>query len=306
MQACLQVDPEMPLRNDDRDWIRGEITAAIAALKPRGWHKALSLLREWSVLGVTAMLIVALLALAAGAFYQATTRVKEEATFRTHTEDRLTGIEGNVASIKAALEGMKLEQIGSSPANPESITEAKNILKVATSNKTKIDPSIVKDVAIKFVEASQEAPAAWNAVMAFLEYRSFLNEGSLPPLPKHTGITRYGIEWPKGHAHPELSHYGDAPPSQAAILEKIGEGLNKSAPVGDAYLLLEGAELGLDNFHAKNVIFRNVHIIYHGEPVQLENVYFVNCTFEITRQPNGVEFAKKVLEPTALTNFAVG
>jgi hypothetical protein len=46
-----------------------------------------------------------------------------------------------------------------------------------------------------------------------------------------------------------------------------------------------GTERGfvLDGFYLENVVFENAHIIYHGSPVVLQNVRFVNCTFDVQR-----------------------
>jgi hypothetical protein len=59
----------MAIRKEDWPAINQAISDAISPLKPRGWRKALFLLREWGVLGTVATLTVALLALAgAGCF----------------------------------------------------------------------------------------------------------------------------------------------------------------------------------------------------------------------------------------------
>jgi hypothetical protein len=306
----LPIEENMPVREDQKEFIRGEIERQMIELadsfRPHGWTKVTHFLREWGLTGTAVIVPLTLLGLTLGALYQSWGHVKEETEFRTHTNDRLGDIDASLKIIRSQLDGMSLKRIASNPLTAQTITEAKDILVGAASNKIQIDQNVVKDVGRKFVEASEKDPAAWNAAMMFLEYRSVLNGSFLPLLRKHTGTTTYQAEAPPGHTVPNVSHYGDAPPSQAAILEKIGTELNKNAPVGDAFLLLQDGDVELDNYHAKNIIFRNIHIMYRGGPVQLENVYFVNCTFEIVRQPSGVEFAEKVLEPTPSTDFAVG
>jgi hypothetical protein len=63
--------------------------------------------------------------------------------------------------------------------------------------------------------------------------------------------------------------------------------------------VLEGAVSGvtqdLDNIGWTDVIFVNMHIIYRGGPVILQNVRFVNCTFDFTSDQHGVEFAEYVV-----------
>lgn len=71
-----------------------------------------------------------------------------------------------------------------------------------------------------------------------------------------------------------------------------------------AYFLLEldtRVTLVLDDTRLKNVIIMNSKVKYLGGPAQLENVYFVNCTFEIVRQPTGQLFASAVLSKAATT-----
>ncbi|MEO8338873.1 MAG: hypothetical protein ABI604_04035 [Nitrospirota bacterium] len=59
----------------------------------------------------------------------------------------------------------------------------------------------------------------------------------------------------------------------------------------------------------KNIIFKDIKIAYEGGRVEMENVYFVNCSFEVTRRPNGQNFASSVVthelfEPVLLGGLA--
>ena len=85
------------LNNTDLKQIDARINAAttllgeriardIALLRPRGWKKALHLLREWSVLGVTATTIVALLALVLTHWNIANNRLASDAVFQSKTK----------------------------------------------------------------------------------------------------------------------------------------------------------------------------------------------------------------------------
>ena len=44
---------------------------------------------------------------------------------------------------------------------------------------------------------------------------------------------------------------------------------------------LSNGEQVLDGIHWYDVVFENVHIVYSGGPVELQNVRFINCTFDI-------------------------
>jgi hypothetical protein len=65
-----------------------------------------------------------------------------------------------------------------------------------------------------------------------------------------------------------------------------------------------GAEHGfvLDGFWLDNVVFENTTIIYHGGPVILENVRFVNCHFEVTKSPHSEQLIEAaVKQPVNVT-----
>jgi len=53
----------------------------------------------------------------------------------------------------------------------------------------------------------------------------------------------------------------------------------------------------------RRVKFRNVYISYSGEPLQMEQVYFMNCTFAINQQSNGERLALAVLSPSPATTL---
>lgn len=108
MQSCLlESSEQMKLGKGDRDSISTEITTAVAAavdlLKPRGWRKALYVLRELGILGTIMTVIVALLGITAAAVYHAVADVREETQFRTNTGIRLTHIEETLKLIPAQI-----------------------------------------------------------------------------------------------------------------------------------------------------------------------------------------------------------
>jgi hypothetical protein len=99
----LEHTENMALRNEDRDWIQGEIQAAIDLLRPHGWRKTTFMLRELGPLAATVAIVVALLGITLGAVYQSTAHVKEETAFRTNTTDRLSSIEGALKLLQAQI-----------------------------------------------------------------------------------------------------------------------------------------------------------------------------------------------------------
>ena len=98
-----------------------------------------------------------------------------------------------------------------------------------------------------------------------------------------------------------MYNFGDVPRDQAAVLEPIGANLNKHNPRGDAFLFVSNGKITLDGTDLKNIIFINMNIRYLGGPLRMNNVHFVNCTFDIPENQNGRQFAKVVLtEPSAV------
>jgi hypothetical protein len=53
----------------------------------------------------------------------------------------------------------------------------------------------------------------------------------------------------------------------------------------------------------KKVILRNVNIFYDGGPLEMPDVYFINCTFEVKQQSNGQRLVAAVLEPPPAVTF---
>ncbi len=50
---------------------------------------------------------------------------------------------------------------------------------------------------------------------------------------------------------------------------------------GPAFFVVTGPTATLDGEYLKNVVFRNIRVVYHGGPVILKNVYFLDCQFQV-------------------------
>ncbi len=59
----------------------------------------------------------------------------------------------------------------------------------------------------------------------------------------------------------------------------------KDSLISGPNAIATGTEKGfvLDGFYLDNVVFENVNIIYKSGPVILQNVRFVNCTFDVQK-----------------------
>ncbi len=73
---------------------------------------------------------------------------------------------------------------------------------------------------------------------------------------------------------------GVATSPDVAEMRHVGEVLPPTE-YGPAYLVVKGLTATLDGFYLKHVLFQDMFLIYHGGPLILEEVYFVNCIFQI-------------------------
>src|SRR2546430_386478 len=102
-----------------------------------------------------------------------------------------------------------------------------------------------------------------------------------------------GLLW---GAHIEISKVDDR---IASVDKHIGQmGRNgpfqylKDSLISGPNAIAMGTEKGfvLDGFYLDNVVFQNANIIYHGGPVILQSVRFVNCTFDVRRSSQSEKF----------------
>jgi hypothetical protein len=94
------------------------------------------------------------------------------------------------------------------------------------------------------------------------------------------------------------------PGSESALFIEIGK--ETEVVKAPKQMLVEGKGFNiiLDGFHLRNVIVRNAKITYGGGSLILENVYFVNCTFEPQNSPTGIRFAENILKGVPV-NFQI-
>ncbi len=186
-----------------------------------------------------------------------------------------------------------------------SLTQLKNVAELATAEKVPSPSKDVTSIGKRLLQFTSDNPGtgtlAWDTTTSLLQYRSALNGLTPPvaltsakPLPNYQTLYSWGLA--PGYEHPKVGSSGlTVPANQAAAAGLIGEDLNKGRANGPAFLVVSGGGVTLDKMHLRNVIFLNVHIIYSGGPVQLENVSFLNCTFQVAPVTNGRQFAQAVL-----------
>jgi hypothetical protein len=269
------------------------ITASV--IRPSGSIRVFRKLRDWGVLAACITIFVTCIGFLLGAVYLVVHRVGDEATFQTKTDMRLTSIEKSLANLR-------LSSLSVEPVTPHVVEQIRQIIGDANSSTQALDPLVVSDAAQQFIKQSTDNPSAWQAATLLVGYRSNLNEASAPNLPpeiEHFGKTTYEYPpaWTGKLSWTGRSHFPDLP--QMHQMDRPDT--NPSNPLGPSYLLMNGGTVPLDNLFLKRVIIANATVVFHGGPLHLEGIYFVNCRFEITSQHSGQLLAFAILADPAVS-----
>jgi hypothetical protein len=211
-----------------------------------------------------------------------------------------------LAEIIVLIAPEKLNEAASKPTNPQGVKEAKEILAIAKRDGKKLDLPTITDSGKKFADAGEKNKDSWDAALAFVNYRSYLNIGSLPTSqanfvepPRGTIIATFKIDFEGPYAFDYFWDDAIVPIEQSFLYEKINEPSGRT--LGHEFLMLKNGrgagEIKIDGYRLKNVIFDGVRISYKGGPLILDNVRFINCTFDIAREPLGFSLAHILLGP---------
>jgi len=178
MQDLLELEESLesesvPIRKEEwekiHEAIEIAIDKAIAPLRPRGWRRALYLLREWGILAANATVIVALLAFAATQLYSATQRVAAEKVFEANTTRDLTEIKGQLARMSltshAALPLADFKTV---------VPDLASSIATLQIQKTKIPLNVVDSLSKKLTDTEPTTQGYWPAVAELISYRSSL------------------------------------------------------------------------------------------------------------------------------------
>jgi hypothetical protein len=226
----------------------------------------------------------------------------------------LATINGTIAAWAPFMTPQLLKRSASLPDKQflESLPQLRAVVQYASENKT---PAPVKEIGdtgkrtIALASANPDsAELAWNTTQALLRYRTVVNGLNPPsvvsgamPIPDYR--TKYTFT-SDGMPSPEVASTSPGVPrEQAAALDAIGQDLNKDSRVGPGYLILQGGNIVFDGMHMKNLVLISVHVIYRGGPLQMENIIFLNCTFQVAQHPNGILLADQIFtkESTSLS-----
>lgn len=220
-----------------------------------------------------------------------------------------------VVGMEVKLDILMLQKLAMQPKKSVNAKQTSDILSTAKKNGTKLDADLIIDAGKQFISAgiSSSDPSVWNAAQTFLDYRSYLNIALAPVTDNFAPIDKekppWKFQWNLGPVKAgdkfRIKTGKKAPAENAAVFEPIGSPLNVGEKFGMEFVLFEDVSAGfsLDGMRLKNIILKNSKIIYAGGPVEMENVYFVNCTFEVSKRPNGQSFANTVLASSPATTF---
>jgi hypothetical protein len=224
----------------------------------------------------------------------------------------ISSLDTRVTKLETHWDDLVLRRLGeSAKANASSIGKT---LRDAQSAKLKLSPQTIQWVGEKLLDVSLMDRTARDAARDCLGYRSFLNVTDDPQPTPATGKSSYRevVKIKPNPDHPELHPAfqvmfagGYAAPAESARLEL----LSKPQPAGSefSFFVINGNvdTIILDGMYMRHVVVRNADLQYDGGPLQLDDVYFVNCLFhsrfKIT--PTSVKLGQQILRKPS-TSFA--
>ena len=174
-----------------------------------------------------------------------------------------------------------LNAVGRAHPRPQFLSELINARVALAEYRSSVMPKPV-------LSPTQQLPTGESVADAINHHGTYLVSKSLPI---RTGINLYS----------DGTAIYSATLPDTDILTIVINPANLRAPSINGLILIGPRQI-LDGIEWKNVTFVNVHIVYAGGPLMLENVRFVNCTFEIPHNQHGIEVVDyAALSATSLT-----
>jgi hypothetical protein len=250
--------------------------------------------------------------------------------------EQLSPIGQDIAALKAQvatiIPQLMKEKLNTKGAELQRALET--VASIAETSKDKqidTDSAAIGEIGAKVIQIGatnghdQIANAAWQATTQLLNYKSFLNSKTAPDIsgaipvtqaPVKLGVTLSGHAVPPypGYDHPvvpvnmRILYVGPITPlesSDAAIAEPLNQDPSNHLQNGPKYYVVEGKgfEYILDGYRMRNIIFKDVTIIYDGGPVALQNVYLVNCTFKFKPTPDWQRLSNELFAKASVDFF---
>ncbi len=217
---------------------------------------------------------------------------------------------------------VSLASIAVSPVNQKTVKQAGQIVSAALKSKDRqrLSSDVVRGIGQNMITASAGSNAvlareAWSTAIQLMDYRSLLN-ADLNPIPP-TAVTRkisYGFLFELAFVYPHGGQVGDivkniytagddVPLEQAARLENLGSTANIGRALGPRVIIVEypNNTIKLDDCWYKNVIVMNTKVGYFGGRMKLENVYFINCEFQMENASPSRAFGERMVAGAAVS-----
>jgi hypothetical protein len=204
--------------------------------------------------------------------------------------------------VESALSSLKATKKQSNKVANDQLEFVASIVARARDAGVNADTAIVVDAGKNTLQLTNNPElrvAALKTAQQLLDYRSFLTP--TPPLPELTkaDLARFWSTGTLPFTVTSVTFYSwTTSPNNMALFETFQDARNRNASGGPSLISLngKGGELQIDQHRARNVIFNHLRIVYRGGRVDLQNVYFVDCTFDVsTGSPEALRFARTLV-----------
>lgn len=212
-------------------------------------------------------------------------------------------------AVQGRIAARVLNEISQGNASSSDLEKAARLLPVA-ANSGVVLPRDGLNAAYRRL-AGANAPGAWKASLAIVSYQSVFIASPLPL--KHAPFRQIDREFKfnlalastppglkaGGRLPGNLLHtYGDdVPIENAARLEPIGSDANSGRRFGPQIIVIDVGDIGLrlDDMWMRKVVVMHSRVVYSNAPVRLDQVYFIDCQFQMENGSSARRISEEVL-----------
>jgi hypothetical protein len=214
-------------------------------------------------------------------------------------------VAGAYLPLQSSILNKTLQRIATQTPTESALRQARSILDTAALSRAKATPAVFSRVRRMLDEGlakPQLQQTAWLTRLAALHYSTATFSKPAPrgiTPPPNTPIANFWvISTVAGQNDAQISASGRiTSPSDGAIYQQFGTAnLNASAKYAPTYIIVSSPSgVILDGEMLRQVWLKNTRIVYNGGPLMLEDVHFVNCTFEMPDNSNSRMLAAMIL-----------
>lgn len=210
-------------------------------------------------------------------------------------------IKGRIDSMPAMLaqsllsQSKKSSEQGNTEDAKRSIGLATALLKNATQNKSKANSSYFESVSQELYQLKKVPDLSLdvhNAAVQLADYKSALQPQ--PTLPENAVRVVNAIN---PLVLKNRTVFQKTTPGDFFFIGYVVRSLKNATSIQGPVLegMVPGVTQTLDGIRWSDTVFINVHIKYEGGEMELRNVTFVNCTFEIVDSPRGTDVTNYIV-----------